>query len=372
MVRVNNVTPGPTKISENVRIALSLEVENTDLSLKFYEKYKLVTTKIQKLLNTKNDCIIMCGEAILGLEASVCSLVEKGDRVLCIGNGIYGDGFVDFVEMYEGIATHYAKPHNRKIDVTELSEFLEKDNDYKIATLVHCETPTGITNDVKEICELLKKYNIMTIVDTVSGAGGEKINGDIIDIVIGGSQKVLSAPAGLTFMSISDKAYEVMENRKMPIRSYYANLLMYKDWYEKKWFPYTMCGNLINGLDVALDNILGYDSVAKHEMIRKKVIKTLEKSGLELFAQNGYSNTVTAIKVPDKIDFETLNQDLLDQKIMIGGGIGEYDGKLFRIGHMGEQCDDKLMLKTFEALDYVMELNSIRLVHRLSDMYKLL
>jgi aspartate aminotransferase-like enzyme len=150
------MTPGPTYVSEDVRSALSKEITNPDLDPEFYEFYKETCTKIQKFLKTENEVLILCGEGILGLEAACASLIEPGDRVLCIDNGIFGNGFGDFQKMYGAQVVYFKSDYRKAIDVDALRKFLKKDSNFKMATVVQCETPSGRTNPVALICPLLK------------------------------------------------------------------------------------------------------------------------------------------------------------------------------------------------------------------------
>ena len=209
--------------------------------IQFYDFYKETCEDIAKFLNTKNQVRILSGEGILGLEAACASLTEEGDRVLVIDNGIYGEGFADFVKLYDGEVVFFKGNRKREIDVDELQKFLDKDNNFKYATVVHCDTPSGVLNNISKICPMLKEKGIVTVVDSVSAMGGEKLEVDNwdIDIVVGGSQKCISAPPGLTLLSISDDAFQTMKNRKKTIKSFYCNLLVWQNYYENKWFPYT-------------------------------------------------------------------------------------------------------------------------------------
>ena len=116
--------------------------------------------------------------------------------------------------MYGGEPVLYTSDYSRGIDAEKLEEFLKKDSNFKYATIVHCDTPTGVLNDVSKICSLLNKYNILTVVDSVSGMVGEELRVDDwkIDIALGGSQKAFSCPTGLTMVSISENALKMMKN----------------------------------------------------------------------------------------------------------------------------------------------------------------
>ena len=171
-------TPGPTNLRENVRRARALKTTNPDVDLDFVEFYKETCDRFGEIINTKNDCYILSGEGILGLEAACASLTEKGDKVLVIDNGLYGRWFDGFVTMYGGEVTYFSGDYTKEIDVEALSKFLEKNNDFKYATVVHCDTPTGVLNPVDKICPLLKSYGILTVVDSVSAMVGEEFKVD--------------------------------------------------------------------------------------------------------------------------------------------------------------------------------------------------
>ncbi|AFS79415.1 class V aminotransferase [Gottschalkia acidurici 9a] len=352
------MTPGPTQVHEEVRKAMSREATNPDLDENFYEFYKNTCNKIKRLLNTENQVLILDGEGILGLEAACASLTEQGDRVLCIDNGIFGKGFGDFSKMYGGEVVYFESDYRKGIDVEKLEEFLKRDSNFKYATLVHCETPAGITNPIDKICTLLNKYGVLSVVDSVSSVGGDEINVDEwkIDIALGGSQKCISAPSGLTFLSISEKAMDTMINRKTPIAAFYCNLTIWKGWYEEKWFPYTQPINAIYALDCALDRLLETDYINRHKTIANATREALVKSGLELYPLDSYSNTVTTFLVPEGINFEDVFEDMMkDHNIMIGGAFDYLKGKVIRIGHMGENCYEEKIYITLKALDTVLK-----------------
>ncbi|MFT5873998.1 MAG: aspartate aminotransferase-like enzyme [Clostridium sp.] len=348
------MTPGPTQVRENVRMARALATTNPDLDLQFYEFYKETCEEIGRFLKTNNEVRILGGEGILGLEAACASLTETNDRVLVIENGIFGEGFADFVKMYGGEVVFFNGDRKSKIDIVELEKFLEKDNNFKYATVVHCDTPSGVLNDIDKICRLLKKKDILTVVDSVAAMGGEDIRVDewIIDIAIGASQKCVSAPAGLTFLSISEDAFKLMKQRKKPIASYYCNLLVWKDYYENKWFPYTPPISDIVGLRRAIDNILeDKEIIERHKSIGKATRKAVMEAGLNLYIEEGYSNTVTVIEIPEGINDKELLKHMVDEfNVFIAGSFGYLQGKVMRIGHMGEDAKKDKMAYTLVAL----------------------
>jgi aspartate aminotransferase-like enzyme len=349
--------PGPTSVRENVRLERAKVTTNPDVDKEFVEFYKNTCDKIGEIINTKNPVYILSGEGILGLEAACASITEQGDRVLVLDNGIYGRGFKGFVEMYGGEAVYFSGDYSKDIDVKNLSEFLENDHNFKYATIVHCDTPTGVLNDLSKICPMLNKYGILTVVDSVSAMGGEEIRVDDwkIDIALGGSQKAFSAPAGLTMVSISEEARTAMNNRKTPIVGFYCNLTIWENYYKDKWFPYTMPISDIMGLSKAVDNILeeGVQEVLdRHEKIASATRKSIEEYGLKLFLAQGFSNTVTAVVIPENIGATKLRDHILKKySTLIITSLSPYEDKILRIGHMGENAQEEILIYVLNTID---------------------
>lgn len=359
------MTPGPTYVHEDVRRAISKEITNPDLDPGFYEFYKDTCDQLKKLYKTVNEILILCGEGILGLEAACASVIENGDKILCIDNGIFGSGFADFARIYGGDVTVFKCDYRRPVSVKELEKFLAENHGFKAATLVHCETPSGITNPVKEICPLLKKYGILTIIDSVSALGGEELETDEwgMDIVLAGSQKCLSSTPGLSIASVSGDAWNSILSRKQPVIGFYCNLGIWKNWYEEKWFPYTQPISDIYGLRKAVERILQEGGgIERHRRIAKSVQSSFAAAGLELYPLSGFSNTVTTVLIPDGITFSQLNQDMLsDHNIMIAGAFDYLKDKVFRIGHMGENCREEKLYLTLKALNQVLRKRGVSL-----------
>lgn len=358
------MTPGPTYVSEKVRRALSEEITNPDIDLQFYEYYRETCEGIQKLLKTENRVLILDGEGILGLEAACASLIESGDRVLCIDNGIFGKGFGDFAKMYGADVVYFESDYRSGLDVDALEEFLKKDSDFKVATVVHCETPSGILNPIEQICPLLSSYGIISVVDSVSSIGGEELKVDEwkVDIALGGSQKCLSAPPGLTFLSVSEKAWNTIKERKTPVVGFYCNLGIWESWYENKWFPYTQPISDIYGLRTAVEAVLEENTtVARHKKIAEGVRTAIKDSGLQLYAKDSYSNAVTTVLIPKGLEYSEIYSGMIEEGIMIAGAFDYLSGKVFRIGHMGENCYEEKLYKTLKALDKVVRELGVKL-----------
>ena len=362
------MTPGPSQVRENVLLARSKQFQNPDLDSDFVEYYHDTCKLYSSLLHTENESLILGGEGILGLEAAKIiiaqriSSVEQADRVLVLDNGVFGEGFKDFVSMYGGTPILYTRDYSRPFDMDDLKNYLEKDHDFKYATVVHCDTPSGMLNDIASMrrecyfCPLLKSYGILTVVDSVAGMFGEDVRVDDwkIDLLCGGSQKAVSAPPGLTMVTISADAKAAMEGRKTPVASFYANLLTFKGYYEAKWFPYTMPVSDIYGLRTALENIKADPQMLeRHAKVAAYTRKAVTAMGLKLYPESGYSNTVTTFQVPEgHTAEEILHAMRYEHNILLAGSFGCFAGKLIRIGHMGENA---YMEKVQEVLDALQE-----------------
>ena len=345
-----NYAPGPTEVRENVRLARAKRTNNSDFDKTFVRYYREVSQKMGKVMGTTNEVLLLAGEGILALEAACASLTEPGDRVLVLDNGIYGEGFKDFVSIYGGVPVVLSFDHHSGIPAEAVRAYLEKDSDFKYATLVHCDTPTSVLNNVAELCPLLKEYGILTVVDSVAGMVGEPINVDAnrIDICCGGTQKAISAPVGLAIVSVSADAQNAMDNRKTPIASFYANLQVFKGYAEKEYLPYTTSAGDVAALDAALDNILeeGIETVfARHDRIASAVREAAQAYGLELFLDSDRSNTVTAIRIPEEIGALRLQDHLSENyDLLVATSLAQYADVILRIGHMGENAFiDKLV-----------------------------
>lgn len=352
------MTAGPTMVSGNVLQARAKAFGNPDLDEGFFKFYQHVCDKLKPFFGTeKAQIIIMNGEGMLALDAACASLTEPGDEVLVISNGVFGEGFQGLVTPYGGKVTLFESDWQKGIDILELEKFLEKKSNFKFATIVHCDTPSGILNDVGPICKLLKSKNILTVVDTVAAIGGTEFNVDNwgVDIALAGSQKVFSAPSGLSILSISSDAWKAIESRKTPIPSFYCNLTYWKNCVENRLFPYTMPASDIMGLSVALDNLLSerlYRVFERHDEMRDLTAARLAEMNLELYPKENFSPTVTAFCVPEDLKAsDIMNHMKNTYKVMIAGSYGPLKDKVLRIGHMGENARLDRVLFTLDCLE---------------------
>lgn len=342
------MTPGPTAVPPEVREAMGGELVNPDVDPAFTDQYDAVCEKLARIQGTDDQVVVLGGEGILGLEAAVTSLVAPGDDVLCLANGLYGEGFAGFVENVGGEATVVAADDRSGLPISELEATLE-DGDFDVATMVHCETPTGTLNDLGPALDLFEAHGVLTIVDAVSSLGGAPVP-DTIDVCLGASQKCFSAPPGLTTASVSDAAWAKAES--VDPDTLYTNLLPWRD--TSEGFPYTHLSTNVAGLDAALDLVLdeGLDAVyARHERAAERCRERGAELGLELYPdEERASPTVTAFHVPDRAD--KLQHRLHEhQDVLLSTGLADHADDILRVGHMGYNATVEKVDRVMDALE---------------------
>ncbi|HHT21382.1 MAG TPA: alanine--glyoxylate aminotransferase family protein [Tissierellia bacterium] len=337
------MSAGPTSVHPSVLEASRRPLKNTDLDQSYVAFQRQTERKLSRLLHTEAISFIMLGEAMLGLDGSMASLVEPGDRVLVISNGPFGGGFHDMAQRYGAETVAFDGDPRRGIKPAELDEFLKKDANFKVATLVHCETPTGVTNDVHEIGRLLHSYGILTVVDSVSGIGGERFDFDEskVDVAIGGTQKCLSALTGLTTITLSDRAIQAIKARQVPVAGWYANFENYLSEHDGFDYPYTQSDTLVNALDQALDMALEQDLLARHQEFSQLTRDFITELGYEIYALDSQSNTVTTVLLKDHQTTQGVLDAMAQRGYMLSGAMTDLAGKAFRIGHMGNNIYDR-------------------------------
>ena len=334
------------------------ETTNPDLDPEFTKLYKGVIGKLKQLIGaSKSDVYVLSGEAMLGLEAAIANTVKRGDKVLVISNGVFGEAFTDLVRMYGGEPVVLEADWKRSVDPSAIERALERNPDVKALTLVHCDTPSGILNPVHEIARIAESFGSLSIVDAVSSIGGVPVHVDSsgIDILIGGSQKVLNIPPGLTIVSISQRAWDEIE--RVGYRGFYLSFKLWKEELDGKGeFPYTMPDHLVRALDESLNMIFeeGLENVyERHKRARAASWSAVEAAGLNPYPAGieHASPTVTAIEVPHGINGEQLREIAWKKYgVMIAGSWGRLRGRVVRIGHMGIQASRNHLILGFTAL----------------------
>ena len=344
--KISLFVPGPTNMPDRVRQAM--DISNEDHRAPGMDKFwhPLINDLKKVFETTSSQPIIFPGTGSSGWEAALTNLLSKGDKVL---SGRFGHFSHLWIEMCKKLHIDVEEvdcewgsgtPHE------EFENILSADKEHKIkAVLVtQNETSTGVTNDVKATRELLNNLNhpALLFVDGVSSIGSIKFEMDAwgVDVAVSGSQKGFMLPAGLAISCVSQKALETAKTANLP-RAYYDYQDMLKI-NETGYWPYTNPMPLLRGLREALDMMMeeGLDNIySRHKFLAEAVQKASNAWGLKLCAKDPslYSNTVTAIMVPEGIDSTDVVKTAYNKyNTSFGGGLNKVAGKLFRIGHLGD------------------------------------
>ena len=329
--------PGPVPVPERERLAMARQAIN-HRSPEFGAVYADCVRCLAPTFGTENDLVIVSGSGTAGVEAAVAN-VGRGKKIACLSNGKFGERMYEISKRY-GDASKLASDWGTPLPLEDLAASLEAGAE--VVTLVHNETSAGIRNPGHEVGKLCRKHDALFVMDGVTSIGGDVVEADRwgVDIAIVGSQKCLAAPAGLAAVSVSQRAQE----RFCSDPPYYLDLAAYiknakNDPMET---PYTPAVPLFLALQQAglLIEEEGIEHrVMRHQRLAQAVRAAAAAWDLPLFptidALHGYSNTVTAIRMPEETtdpDFRGLVKKL---GIVIAGGQDHLKGKIFRIGHMG-------------------------------------
>ncbi|WP_440956136.1 pyridoxal-phosphate-dependent aminotransferase family protein [Methanosarcina sp. Mfa9] len=351
--------PGPVPVAPRVLRAMSKPMIN-HRSAEFAAIYDDCREILADVYQTKNDIFVISGSGTAGMEAAVGSVVESGDKVVAIENGKFGERFKDLAALY-GEVVPLEFEWGTSVDLELVKEKLEAGA--KAITLVHNETSAGILNPAAEIGKLAKKHDVLFIMDGVTSLGGDEVKVDEwgVDIAVVGSQKCLAAPPGLAMVSVSEKAFEVMNDVKK--RPYYNDLKAYKKSGDKARTetPYTPAIPLFYALQEALHIVKeeGMEArINRHRVLSEAVRAGVAEMNIEMFPQlneySQYSNTVSAMKAPEGIDGEDIKGDMKKRGIIVAGGQAHLKGKIFRVGSMGN-VTARDVLSTIQGLEIVLK-----------------
>jgi len=347
--------PGPTEVREEVLEAQKrwmIAHRGKDFSI----LYERVIEKLKKVLDTERDVMVFTSSATGLMEGSIRNLVNK--NVLSTVCGAFSSRWADISER--------CGKRVKKIEVEwgyaikpEMVEKELKENKYEAILVTHNETSTGVTNPLKEICEVVRRVSPSTLilVDAVSSMAGIRIEIDKwdIDCIFASTQKCFALPPGLTVCVVSERALE--KAKKVKGRGFYFDFLLMKKYYdERRETPATPAISLLYAMDYQLDRMLkeGMNKrFERHKKMADRVRAWAVNRGFEMFPEKGYeSDTVTVIKKSENLDVGKLINDLKERGFKIANGYGKLKNITFRIGHMGDLTLEEIdeLLKNIDEL----------------------
>lgn len=348
--------PGPIEFDDEVLQSMS-HYSEAHVGQAFVNVFGETLSMLRKVLLTENpnsQPFIISGSGTLGWDQVAANLAEPGDEVLVLHTGYFANSWADCFETYGVKATQIKAPIGDRPQLPEIEKAL-KEKKYKIITVTHTDTSTGVKSDVKPLAELVRRVSPETLiaVDGVCSVGCEEIRFDEwdIDVVLTGSQKALGCPAGLSIVMASQRAMETLKARKTPPTSYFAS---WKNWtpimqnYEAKKPSYfaTPSPQLIHALHTSLTQILSKSMEERfetHKKVSLKVKKAIEEFGLKQLATKpeNQAHGMTAIWLPDGLTPPEVLPNLLKKGVIFAGGLHkEVATKYIRFGHMGVSVTD--------------------------------
>jgi len=334
--------PGPTNVPHRVMQAMTAPIIN-HRSEDFRVLYSQVREKSKQIFQTENDMVILTTSGTGGVEASVVNLIRKGDKVIIPVNGEFSSRLSTMIENVGGIPIRVQSNYDEVPSLDKIEESFEKNKDAKALYVVYNETSTGTrVNWLDKAAEITSKYNAYFVVDAVSNLAGDDLPVDKwnVDICITATQKAIAAPPGLAILSISKRARDFMENN--PPNTLYLNIPRYFKYYERnKETPFTPALPLFYAYNEALDIILeeGLERrITRHKICSNTFYESLEAMNFKPFAKPEVrSRTVIAINYTDGIEDKKFRSLLANEfRVLVAGGFGELQGKVWRIGSMGD------------------------------------
>ena len=330
--------PGPIPVPDDILQILSNQMIN-HRGPEFKELLYRVTERLKFVFATKNDMFILSSSGTGAMEAAIANTLSVGDKVICASIGSFGNRFGEIAKRFGADVEMLNFEPGTSINPEVFEQALNKHKNLKAVLVTHNETNTGVTNNLKEIAQLVKKDpNRLLLVDGISSVCSIPLQTDELgcDVVVSASQKGWMLPPGLAFISFSPLAWKFNSISNMP--RFYFDLIQYKSYYDKGQPPWTPALSIIFALDKALEQIIdeGMENVyTRHSSIADQVRNGIKQIGLSLFPDISVaSNTVTAVKSPDGLDADMLrNQIQKKHGVVLAAGYGPQQGKIFRIGH---------------------------------------
>jgi aspartate aminotransferase-like enzyme len=333
--------PGPTPIPKKIQLAMNQDMISHRTE-EFVRLYQETTNRVKPVFGTKQDILLLPSGGTAALEASSVNTVSPGDEVVVITVGAFGNYFVSICEK-NGFKVHkLEKSWGEACTEEDLIQFLKPLSNIKAVFATYNETSTGILNPIEKLAKVVRtQTDALFIVDGVSCLGGAPAEMDQwgIDILVTGSQKAMMLPPGLSLLSVSERAWNVIEEKNTP--SYYLDLLSYREWAAKGMTPNTPAISLIFGLSAVCDLIEeegGFiQTVARHELMKNMVRESMKALSIGLLTSDEYASpTITAIYTPEGIELSPFLSHLKEKyHLDFAGGLGHLQGKIFRFGHMG-------------------------------------
>ncbi len=349
--------PGPTPCPQEVLDAMAGQMVN-HRGPEFAACIRRVTDGLNWVFGTSTDVLTITTSGTGGLEAAVVNVLSPGDRVLAVSIGSFGDRIANIAKAYGAEVVPYALEWGEAADPAEIGRRLDADSAIRAVLVTHNETSTGTTNPLEAIAREVKSRGRLIVVDAVSSMSSipcwpERWG---LDVVVSGSQKGWMVPPGLAFLWLSEDGWKANAEARMP--RFYFDAKRTADALAKGQTPWTPAESIYFGLDRAFEMMRaeGLEGIfTRHEAVANYTRQRAKSLGLKLVPveESSASNTVTAVWWPEGVDGKAIAKKAREEHgVVLGGGQGKLEGKIFRVGHLGwfSQDDIAQTLDTVERL----------------------
>jgi alanine-glyoxylate transaminase/serine-glyoxylate transaminase/serine-pyruvate transaminase len=356
--------PGPSDVNPRILQALSRPTIG-HLDPAFIGMMNEMKHLLQYAFQTDNPLTFpVSAPGSAGMETCFANLLEPGDTAIVCQNGVFGGRMKENVERCGATPVMVEDEWGRPVSLDKLADALEAHPEAKLVAFVHAETSTGARSDAESIAKLARKHDCLTIMDTVTSLGGIPVKIDEwgIDAVYSGSQKCLSCTPGLAPVSFSEKAAEVIRNRKSKVQSWFLDLNLVMGYWgggSKRAYHHTAPINALYGLHEALLMLQeeGLKAAwARHRLHHHALKAGIEAMGMNFLVEETYRlPQLNSVTIPAGVDDAAVRSHLLnDYQLEIGAGLGAMAGRVWRIGLMGHSANKKNVLLCLGALDNVL------------------
>lgn len=353
--------PGPSNVHPRVLQALAAPtIGHLDPAL--FQIMDEIQSLLRMAFGTQNRLTFpVSGTGSAGMEAAMCNVLERGDRVVIAQNGIFGGRMADIAGRLGCEVTLVEAPFGEAIDPGRVADAL-RGRTVKLVGIVHAETSTGVQQSIPEVADLARRAGALCLVDCVTSLGGIPVDLDAwgVDIAYAGTQKCLSCPPGLAPITFSDRAVEVLKERSTKVASWYLDATMLLSyWGGERLYHHTAPVNMLYGLRESLlmlhEEGLS-NSHARHALHHRALVAGLEAMGLALLVPPQHRlPQLNAVVIPTGVDDAAVRKALLSEHgIEIGGGLGSLKGKVWRIGLMGHTARRANVERFLAALEAVL------------------
>lgn len=351
--------PGPSDANPRVLKAMTTPMLGY-LDGEFIQILDETVNLLRQVFGTENKLTLpVSGTGTAGMEAALCNVIEPGDSVVVGINGYFGGRIADIVQRCGGIVTAVEAPWGSAIPAEDVADAVESANP-KLVAIIHAETSTGVLQPLGEISQIVSESGALFLTDCVTSLGGQPVDLDRrgIDIAYSGTQKCLGGPPGLAPISFSGRAVEAIHNRAAKVQSFYLDMTLLEAYWigEVRNYHHTVSMSMIYALHESLRVVLeeGLEvRYKRHERNAAALIAGATAIGLKPIVQEGFrAPMLTTINIPDGIDDLGVRNRLIEEfGIEIGGGLGIFKGKAWRIGLMGESSTQRNVLLVLSALE---------------------